>query len=121
VGLGHAGHHLGEAEGSALALGEERRLVPDRDGVDALRGLSGGGGIGAVGVDAVGAAVDLGGPQADQLAKAGREADPVELACRSGVIALLKAGAAASTSRRAGTWWRVSCWGTSEVVVMAPT
>ena len=72
-------------ERRALALGEERRLVPDGDGVDPLGGLAGRGGVGAVHVDAVGAAVDLRGAQPHQVAQPGREADPVELARGAGV------------------------------------
>ena len=65
--------------GGALAVGEERGLLPDRHCVDALGGLARPRRVGRVQVDAVGAAVELRGPDPDQLAQPGVEVDLVEL------------------------------------------
>jgi hypothetical protein len=62
--LGHATFgeprgRLGEFEGGAFAGGEERRVAPDRQHVEALLGFAAGARVAAVQVDAVRAAVEL--------------------------------------------------------------
>ena len=79
MGLGKPGDGLGEAQRGALASGEERCLPPRRQGVQALLGLADGAGVLGVHVDAVGAAVELRGADADQLAQPVVDAGGVEL------------------------------------------
>src|SRR5204862_195343 len=62
-----------------LPVGEERRLPPRRQRVEPLLGLADRAGVLGVHVDAVRAAVELRGPEADQLAQLRVAADPVQL------------------------------------------
>ena len=63
----------------ALASGEERRLLPDGHGGDPLLALARGASIVVMRVDAVGAAVELGRAQPQQVAQTGVDPDLVQL------------------------------------------
>src|SRR6266536_1250854 len=70
-GIGDAGALLGEGQGGPLGLGEDGGLPPHRDEVEPQLGFPGVRGILGVHVGAVGAAVDLAGPDLHQLLRRG--------------------------------------------------
>ena len=113
--IGLQGHRFGKGQRGPLALREVGRLPPRRQGVEPLLALPDRAGILGVHVDAVGAAVELRGAYADQLAQAGIEVDPVQLLGR-GVVQVgegaREVGGVVSKSRR--TRDRLGC----RVVVM---
>src|SRR6201999_3334261 len=65
---------LGQSEGSALRVGEVRRLAPGADREDALVRLAGRLQLARVDVDAAAAAVDEPGPDLDEVAGRLRQA-----------------------------------------------
>src|SRR6185437_5745893 len=67
VAVGDAGALLGQLERGPLGLGEDLGLAPGGDQVEPLLGLPGVQGVLGVHVEAAGAAVDLAGPNLDQL------------------------------------------------------
>src|SRR5215472_10319874 len=73
-GVGEAGALLGQFQGGPFGLGEDRGLPPGRDQVESHRGFPGVGGVLSVHVGAVGAAVDLAGPDLHQVPRRGRQA-----------------------------------------------
>src|SRR5262245_47313616 len=65
--FGRLGHRLGPGERAALAVGVEGGLAPGVEQVEPLLGLAGRAGVLGMHIDAVGAAVDLRGPQLHQM------------------------------------------------------
>jgi hypothetical protein len=82
---GQQGDGLRERQGGALFFCEERRFAPCGQGVYPLLGLADGPRVLGVHVDAVGAAVDLGRADPNELAQLRVELDLVEL-LGSGVV-----------------------------------
>ena len=75
VALAQQGDRLGERQRGALPVGEEVDLPPGREDVEAPLVLADAAGLPGVEVEAEGAAVDLGGPQLDEVAQRGRQGD----------------------------------------------
>src|SRR5688572_25993552 len=67
VAVGDVGQGLGPLEGGAFAVGVVRGFAPGVQAVEALLAFAGGAGVLPVHVDAIGAAVDLGGAQLDHV------------------------------------------------------
>ena len=67
VVMADEGDLFGKGEDAAFFRGEEGRLLPGIKRVDALFGLAGFAGVPGMHIDAKGAAVDLGGPDLDEV------------------------------------------------------
>src|SRR5690606_32630878 len=73
VGVADPGDRLGQRQGRPLALVEQRHLAPGRQHVEALLRLALGPQVAGVHVEAVGAPVELRGPQLDEVEERGLE------------------------------------------------
>src|ERR1035437_904675 len=78
VRISQPGHRFGKGQRGALAGGEVRGFLPGGQPVQALLGLADRARVLGVHVDAVGAAVELGGADPDQLAEPGVDLGGVE-------------------------------------------
>src|SRR5690606_19279437 len=70
AGFGKLGQLLRPGKSGALTLGKERRLLPRRNKKHALQAVAILEGLSAVHVHAIGAAIDLGGAELDQMQQA---------------------------------------------------